>query len=534
MRTIICSTGTSIAKGLKYHDSVEAYRRQIQERVRILRPPDEDGPASRDDFRREVSAEINSLQALGAMRDDGVQLLHTDTPDGEVCAQEVARLVEEEFAATAKLRKITGLQVTNAQRFRREGVKNLFGELARIQRDSGGEVLLCVTGGFKSVVPYLTLFGLLNRIPVAYLFEGSRELINLPAAPITYDYERVKQALDPLRCLEESGEMTSDQFWKQLGVDYGEREDFECLVEYEGNQVLPSAFGFLLLGAGTQTDTVLLSPRAQKVYEESKGLIRDQYNLLLGKISTQQQRQIHLHRFITTDLFVYKPGRSPVRAAYFMKGREVRICSLAQHNEYERTFGSLRLVDFKDERFSRWELPAGDRQPEGTEAELFDRLQRDLETYQALAEMGEAEQARLQEALDGERRAAAAARAELAEARTSASDRELEHGDAAARLQAELIDSRTALDQERGLAAEARAELETTRERAATLQAELATRQREVADLTAALDAERRQREQSDRVAREIDAGTLAMTLRVARGLAHRVERKVKAWRRRA
>ena len=217
-----------------------------------------------------------------------------------------------------------------------------------------------------------------------------------------------------------------------------------------------------------------------------------------------------------------------------MKGREVRICSLAQHNEYERTFGSLRLVDFKDERFSRWELPAGDRQPEGTEAELFDRLQRDLETYQALAELGEAEQARLQEALDGERRAAAAARADLAVTRTSASDRELEHGDAAARLQAELIDSRTALDQERGLAAEARAELETTRERAATLQAELATRQREVADLTAALDAERRQREQSDRVAREIDAGTLAMTLRVARGLAHRVARKVKAWRRRA
>jgi CRISPR/Cas system-associated protein Csm6 len=56
-----------------------------------------------------------------------------------------------------------------------------------VQISAGHQIILNATGCFKSVVPYLTLRGLLYRLNVVYIFEQSNALLTLPPAPIHFD-----------------------------------------------------------------------------------------------------------------------------------------------------------------------------------------------------------------------------------------------------------------------------------------------------------------------------------------------------------
>ena len=171
---VICTAGTSVAQGVEWRGDEKAYRDGIRQRIQRLQP---------GDILRLASAETNSLAKLKITQGDEVALLHSETPDGRICAEEVARLAEKHFETAPTLREIAGLQVTDAQRFRRIGVQNLFSVLAELHSHRP-DVVLNATGGFKAVVPYLTLYGLMHRLQVIYLFERSDSLITTAAGPL--------------------------------------------------------------------------------------------------------------------------------------------------------------------------------------------------------------------------------------------------------------------------------------------------------------------------------------------------------------
>jgi putative CRISPR-associated protein (TIGR02619 family) len=207
MRHIASTTGTSIAQGVApLNDPRErpAYAAAIRARCERLRTNDA------ATFLARVSAETNSLARLGITPADRLLLLHSDTIDGEICAELVADLLRQGFGATVTLARTDGLQVTDATRFRTVGVPSLFRHLDRFAGAAGddSELLLNITGGFKSVVPYVTLYGLLQRHRVVYLFERSEELIELPPAPLDFDWDRLGRIAPALRALKEAGVMT--------------------------------------------------------------------------------------------------------------------------------------------------------------------------------------------------------------------------------------------------------------------------------------------------------------------------------------
>lgn len=105
-------------------------------------------------------AECNSVYRLAPSAGDRVVLLCSETDEGTICAEEVQQLLANQLHVAAECRRIEGLQTSDATRFRRIGVQNLFGELDRhcgSSRSGGGDsVFLNVTGGFKSAVPYVT------------------------------------------------------------------------------------------------------------------------------------------------------------------------------------------------------------------------------------------------------------------------------------------------------------------------------------------------------------------------------------------
>jgi len=419
-RTIICTTGTSIAGGPINDASEKAYLNAIRDRVQWQRTQ-----CSPLQFLQCVSAESNSLLALKLAPEDNVALLHTETPDGRICAEELSRLLQSDIGCSVSLSRIEGLQVTDASRFRKTGIQCLFQELDRLVTAAAGrDVTLNATGGFKAVVPYLTLFGLVHHLPVVYLFERSASLITLPPAPFTFDYEAVSRAAYALRILEERTTMPRAEFFQLIpGLEYHERERIEPLIEDVGNDhVMPSVFALLILQhAQLGQARIFLSTNAKHALDTSSGQTRSQFLFMLSRLHDPLWRAGKHHVFKGTDLTVYKPGNTSERAACILRGHTVYVCELLQHDEYRRILPGKRSADYDLSTFTEWFPPDEAASLPTSEEERYVQLIKENKDIKQLCEHALAENQKLITQRDAALRerndalqATDAARAELA------------------------------------------------------------------------------------------------------------------------
>lgn len=377
----ICTTGTSIAHGVRRDDSNENYRKAI--RIQLGAPP------LGKSFLQWASAEINSLDRMGIKDADEIALLHTETEDGKICAEELAVLIEEHFAITPRLCPIEGLQVTDEQRFRRVGIQNLFSTIEKLHGDRT-DVKLNATGGFKSVVPYITLYGLLHRLPVTYIFEQSNALLTLPPAPVNFDFERLQQARRALLALKRDGVMKREAFFSLIpGIHFQEREWYEALIEEDGQgDIAPSGFAMLFFNRlEEQQAQIYISPNVKKIYEQSQGVVRDRLNFLFHQVADPIWRTSKYHRIEgKTDLLVLKIR--PERMSVIMEGNTVYIaCLWLSHGDYEREVGNQMRADFDLNNFSLWSAPLSDELE--SDEDWLERMQENNKSLETLWESTE-------------------------------------------------------------------------------------------------------------------------------------------------
>ncbi len=367
MRKIICTTGTSIAAPVGLINpagsSPSEWTLRIQQRISDTRKDCPDNKL----FCEKISAEMHSLMRLPVKADDKIFLLHTDTAEGETCTLELKKLIETEFTVECVVCRINKLQVRDAKAFRTEGIQNLFREIDEI---CGGvnpeDVVLNVTGGFKAVVPYITLFGLLRNYCLVYIFEQSKELLRLPPVPITYDYECLAQAREAISKLKSAGVMSRRDFEKLIpaGFDYRDRQWFDVLVEEDDGFIAPSAFAQLLFGElDSHQSAVYLSPSARAAYDRSCGDIRGQFNFMLSRVGDPLWRQQKFHALSgsAAKLDCYKPGNTGERMfAYSVGKSKIVVCELVKHQngEYEKFIKSPKSAsDYPESSASIWTEP---------------------------------------------------------------------------------------------------------------------------------------------------------------------------------
>lgn len=388
MNSYILTTGTSISAGIRFEgrSDEDRYKKAIASRIEDCRKENPDDL----NFRRKISAEINALSRYPLASGDHVFLLHTETGDGEICALMLGKLVGEEFKQVrVTLKRITGLQVRDAKVFRSQGVDSLFrfaNQIVEERRlaDPKGIIRINVSGGFKSVVPYMTLFGVIQRIPIDYIFEQSNEMITLPPVPVDFDYDMIAKARDALIFIKAQGAVALDDFFNRIsGLHHSERDRFECLLEHDGGEVTLSTFGQLLsetLDLQKASTEVRIGPDARKALANASGAVRQQYEAMLWRCQDALWRNIHHHGFVGTDLSVFKPGRTGERMACHIKGSTVFVCELLQHDEYERKLTEKSVSSYKFDDFEPWQpgqsLAKGDASDSAAEAELSARLLR--------------------------------------------------------------------------------------------------------------------------------------------------------------
>ncbi len=126
---------------------------------------------------------------------DEFLLLHTATTMGAVCADGVASLLRRKLGNNVQVAcyEVEGLSEAQSNEFYAQGLPNLLAklqdELDRAQANRR-EVILVPTGGYKAIIPYFVIMGLLYDCPCLYVYEDSDLVATLPPLPLHADLAR--------------------------------------------------------------------------------------------------------------------------------------------------------------------------------------------------------------------------------------------------------------------------------------------------------------------------------------------------------
>jgi putative CRISPR-associated protein (TIGR02619 family) len=350
MRTVLTTVGTSLvtnarkALGLNMEEAIT--EAQVANYLRRADP-------------EKASAETNSLSRL-LHEDDEIVFLCSQTEEGKKCAEALRRFYDSR-GHRAQVREVRDLNYTE-RRFKMRGLRSLVATLVgliREERKRGRKVLVNATGGFKAEIAYATLVGLLFDVPVYYIHEAFREIIEMPPTPISWDYSLLADH-------EEFFEWLFDQERPTREVDARlrdcPRELRLLLSEVEGSTMLSPAGeafyeAYLDRLQTAQSVPILLSSSAQKAYEAAEPSVREVFDRALRKLRLRDLRVAGSERLSQSDCLVYPKGHRDERLFYFEgKGGRIYVCELARHSDktYERLRERTpRFADYRD--FQPWQ-----------------------------------------------------------------------------------------------------------------------------------------------------------------------------------
>jgi hypothetical protein len=232
--------------------------------------------------------------------------------------------------------RVPGLQVQDAVEFRRRGVVEYCRRCLQAVHDFGADfVVLNPTGGYKALVPYTVLVGMLKRVPCRYIFEQSEALLELPPLPVEFQ-RGLFEVYRPLfeRIERESAVPLAE--WER-NVPHNERRLLEALVEFEGDSVTLSGVGLLFLDE-VRTPTQLVPFLSRRAWDDClKNLARlrecDPFRFLERVARSQEARRHAEHVNVGGGLRWLKPGRTTDRYLVSIEGWRLLVWRAIREDE---------------------------------------------------------------------------------------------------------------------------------------------------------------------------------------------------------
>ena len=155
-------------------------------------------------------AEISSLETIKQelQKEDAnvqikVYLICTDTVLSPLCAGIIKCYLKEPFEVKFEENEehiIKDLRVDNKELFENTGFEGLMACIDKIATKPK-DCILNISGGYKALIPPLTLYGQLKNIPLNYKYEDSSAIIEIGNLPVGIDWSFV-EALKPFLNLE--------------------------------------------------------------------------------------------------------------------------------------------------------------------------------------------------------------------------------------------------------------------------------------------------------------------------------------------
>jgi putative CRISPR-associated protein (TIGR02619 family) len=312
-----------------------------------------------------ISAELNVLSRLGLTTSDRVVLLASDNAQGRVCAEMLKKTIVDAFGlseSAVEVLRVEGLQVLDARKLREQGLKNLvkllYNYLSNEELAYTYDIILNPTGGFKGVVPFVTIMGMLYGKRSVYIFEFAEELINLPPLPFSFDidiYNRVKFALE---FLSEEVAVPEEVYLSKV-VNYvpEERDLFMAFTEpWDTDKITPSPLAYCLLKMEDKDEKPMIAESALKNLNEITGSSVKVLKRLIKNSTSPMWRTKKYHTVFTSDLTIIKQGHTTERIAGFVRDGQFLITNVfSSHDDYTANIGKYQRKDFQNVKFVPYE-----------------------------------------------------------------------------------------------------------------------------------------------------------------------------------
>lgn len=349
MRVILTTVGTSLMTNCrKAREMSHEQTPSVEELVQYLQ----------DTSAEKASAETNSLWRL-LQEGDTIVLLRSETPEGRDCTNALCQFYQRQgYRCTVE--EVPDLRY-DEQRFKVRGLRTLVSTMARIVRQhqrEGHTVLINATGGFKAEIAYAVLIGQLFKVPVYYIHEAFRDIIELPPIPVQWDYSVLVNYEEFFEWLEQDLRTETEAHSRLQGLP----DEVRMLLAEEEGYVMLSPAGEAFLEAyryerEQPSQPVYWSRRARQYFESLSGDRQRTFERLVQRLARVNLRSNNIEPMRDSDCLVYPRGDRAERIVFYEHDGNLYICELARHGDqsYERLYErGVRRRDYTD--FERWEL----------------------------------------------------------------------------------------------------------------------------------------------------------------------------------
>jgi putative CRISPR-associated protein (TIGR02619 family) len=214
-RKIITTVGTSLVENLRLSRISSSLKDRFSNAENIQEVL--------EDFKNNIDAKLSSikdsdfticaeLQSIAKIRESNgdidVYLICTDTILSPLCAEFIAkRLINNGISVNFECNNrhiIEGLIVdgVNASTtFEEKGFPNLIQIIKDIEKQANAEnrPILNISGGYKALIPVMTIMGQLYDMEINYMYEDAEELIRINSLPISFDWDKGEFYLEYLK-----------------------------------------------------------------------------------------------------------------------------------------------------------------------------------------------------------------------------------------------------------------------------------------------------------------------------------------------
>lgn len=161
------------------------------------------------------SAEMQSIDKFIEENKDNVSaekisvyLLATDTIQSCLAAEIICKVLNEKYSGMATFEPeygkgiIEGLTVEPKEKDKKDpnffdkGLMNLVERVKQLIDQAKAEkrdVVLNISGGYKGIIPVMTIVGQLEGVPLIYQYEKSNSLVKIGGMPLSIDWEIIKK-----------------------------------------------------------------------------------------------------------------------------------------------------------------------------------------------------------------------------------------------------------------------------------------------------------------------------------------------------
>lgn len=296
----------------------------------------------------DASAEITSIRKIidDLKENIEVHLITTDTVSSVIAAGIIAGFLpeiipgikvhyqQEIYKGGEKAGSVCAdLQVTDRDKFARDGLRRLVDKVDWLVASLGKENLaINITGGYKAVIPYLTIIAQIYNLPIYYVFEDTDSLLKIPHIPIDVDWNIFNKYTDEFNILDKEGIVNSNQFNYQFITECA-----SCL-DIVSNEIVLSPMGQILYKRFQRQLFVFYAP--DEVWKQI-GEQKDIYRILEDKFRFRDTREKKTE--IKGEHRVYDDGDNPNRIYYFEEDGRIYIYATFQDHEQAKEFIETKI-----------------------------------------------------------------------------------------------------------------------------------------------------------------------------------------------